>query len=473
MRSLFEVARRSANGRLNPRLRDWAMKRIKRAGSPADDIGRARAIYDAVVTEKLYVPDPVDAELIVGAHCTLDRCGPLSFEGGDCDDLVVATSAAIESVGIPVVIVCHSYRMAGDLPAVPDHVLLAIWDKQRRRWWYADPSARPAVPMGKIVARPTREIWIGVPSMRVVCNANGPCDQSKITPDVMSGRLSGDFVGVGEPAAPQGGVMLQPITGKELADLQVRFAQMARSLEQQQRVLSYDYELLVATRKLLGRPLFDEYVYAANQPVWTKEQQDKLSALNATTYQAISYSRQGAAGERRIERDAVTGRTGIVAYGYEPAIFVEGDGSFVLVNAGGRQGQSETIPAGMFGFGWPAAALGIAVALGAGVAIYALSDAAKKHIEATRQKDLQQHERALIERGSTPREARDSVESIQNGAAKIAVAAAEEKKADPVGKVADAITVGILGMGGLVVLGGGIWAISQLRRPASPALRLA
>src|SRR5215469_1359669 len=83
--SMLECAMRIRTGRLDPRVRAWAIRSLKDAGNPQSTVGMAQALLDSLRKDAIYVNDPTSAEFIQAAHETLclDDKG-LCFRGGDC-----------------------------------------------------------------------------------------------------------------------------------------------------------------------------------------------------------------------------------------------------------------------------------------------------------------------------------------------------------------------------------------------------
>ena|SRR5271166_1104635 len=175
--SLEEVAARVRKGRLDPRVRAWAIRSVKEAGEPRTPAGQAQAILDALRKVTTYVQDPVNAEFMQAAQETLclDDKG-LCFKGGDCDDLVIAYGSATSSIGLPTKVVGQSFAMDG----VPTHVIAAVQDTKSGKWYRVDPSSKYDV--GSYFPA-TKEVWL----------------------DPMTGSvdgevgMGGEFVGVGQP----------------------------------------------------------------------------------------------------------------------------------------------------------------------------------------------------------------------------------------------------------------------------------
>ena len=135
--SLKEVCKRIRDGRLDPRVRAWAIKVVNDSGRPKSNRGKAQALLDALRVKSVYVPDPVAAEFVQSAALTLclDEMG-LCFAGGDCDDLCVAFGSSSMSIGIPTKVVGQSF----DGSNVPSHVICSI-QGDSGEWLRVDPSS--------------------------------------------------------------------------------------------------------------------------------------------------------------------------------------------------------------------------------------------------------------------------------------------------------------------------------------------
>lgn len=188
--SLEQVAERAAKGSLDPRVRAWAIECLDRARKKdlpvKGAVARARVLLRAV-QEKLWVPDPVAAEFMAGAHLTacVDKDAPC-FRGGDCDDLTVLLAAAFASVGIHTLIVGHAYDKGRHI----SHVLAAAFASDQ--WWYADPSTD--FPLGKCEPF-TRERLLGVPNAKFICDKDVCIGTRRIQPEEVE-PVKGTFVGV-------------------------------------------------------------------------------------------------------------------------------------------------------------------------------------------------------------------------------------------------------------------------------------
>lgn len=197
--SLEEVAKKAAQGYLDPRVRAWAIETLQRArqedGKKVDN-PRARAeVLLAAVQKKLWVPDAIGSEWIAGSHLTacVDKDAPC-FHGGDCDDLSVLLASSLASVGIYTMIVGQSYNSSKSI----GHVLCAAHIDGK--WLYADPSTD--YPLGKCVTPFTRERWLSFPEIKVVCDASD-CRSShaRMNPENAGFVKQGTFVGVDGPFA--------------------------------------------------------------------------------------------------------------------------------------------------------------------------------------------------------------------------------------------------------------------------------
>jgi len=188
IKSLQKVAEFVSRDRIDPRTNEWAINAVKAAGTPKSDVGKAKAVYDALKKEKIYVLDPVDSEMMKSAVCMLDNCDGITFNGGDCDDLTISYLSAVGTLGIPVAVVGHSYEKSGEI----GHVLGAFWDKDSERWIPVDTTIE--LPFGQTYP-PTRERWINIPDGSVICD-KGFCYRGMYPPDASKFRTTGDFVGV-------------------------------------------------------------------------------------------------------------------------------------------------------------------------------------------------------------------------------------------------------------------------------------
>jgi hypothetical protein len=83
--SLEQVGARMVKGRLDPRVRSWAIRTLKEAGDPQGTVNRTQALLDGLRKAAIYVNDPVNSEYMQAAHETLclDDKG-FCFKGGDC-----------------------------------------------------------------------------------------------------------------------------------------------------------------------------------------------------------------------------------------------------------------------------------------------------------------------------------------------------------------------------------------------------
>lgn len=185
--SVHETARNARVSRDDPGVHSWSILALKQAGAPRHPEKMGRALLAASRRDKIYVPDPVDTEMIVQPTCMFGKCGGLEFGGGDCDDLAAGLAAALLSVGVQCAIV-GQYNFEDVLV----HVLVAMWDGSR--WWYADPSSETHE-LG-VADASQREQWIDVMTLREICH--GQCDQETVQapPSPAIGHKAAVFVGV-------------------------------------------------------------------------------------------------------------------------------------------------------------------------------------------------------------------------------------------------------------------------------------
>jgi hypothetical protein len=191
-KSVRKTVQAAAAGRLSPKVAKVAQDYLKAAGLPADKYTQAKELLTAQRRDKFYIPDPVDAERIVLPDCLLANCDGLKMDGGDCDDLSGALAAMLESVGI----VCAIVGQAFDSEQHYQHILIAC-EVEDGVWMYADPSERE-LQFGQAY-NPTRELWLLVPSGRVLCDHAPNCGtfMEGVHPNVHD-REQGDAVWVGD-----------------------------------------------------------------------------------------------------------------------------------------------------------------------------------------------------------------------------------------------------------------------------------
>lgn len=205
--SLQEVAKKAAEGSLDPRVRAWAiecLERARREKSLKVNTEKERAeILLKAVQAKLWVPDPVGSEWMAGAHlmACVDKDSPC-FHGGDCDDLAAVLGACFLTVGLHTMIVGHGYNAQKQIA----HVLCAV--RVAGRWLYADPSTD--LPLGECV-KFTREQLLSTPNVKVLCDRDKCLTFPTLFDPNKNGFVDkGEFVGVN---GPDGEPILQWIEG--------------------------------------------------------------------------------------------------------------------------------------------------------------------------------------------------------------------------------------------------------------------
>jgi len=181
--SLRDVCHRILEGRLDPRVRAWAIQQLHKANRPKSNQAKSQAILDGLRKKALYTGDPTNAEFLQAAHLTLclDEGSTLCFAGGDCDDLCVAFGSAVMSIGVPVKVVGQVF----DASNTPTHVITAV-QTESGDWLRVDPSSE-RWPVGQ-VSPAMKESWLD------------PFDEDDKTSGLAGGATTGDYVGVG--AAP-------------------------------------------------------------------------------------------------------------------------------------------------------------------------------------------------------------------------------------------------------------------------------
>jgi len=190
--SLAQVAKRIAADRVDPDVMAWASKALSDAGFPKGQGARGAVILEAIRAELGWMPDALDAEVMMRAGLLIGK--DKKFWGQDCDGLCIACGAALASVGIPVVVVGVGYAERDGQGNI-SHVLL--WAHDGKRWQPVDPSTKH--PYGS-ADKADRERVIEPLSGKVLCDAdNCMLDGTRIPADVSYQRPQGDFVGVSGP----------------------------------------------------------------------------------------------------------------------------------------------------------------------------------------------------------------------------------------------------------------------------------
>jgi len=200
--SLEEVAKRVAVGYTNPKVRAWAIECLERArreeGIKVDTEKERAEILLKAVQKKLWVPDPVGAEWMAGAHlmaCDQSTAEQACYLGNDCDDLTILLASCFMSVGLNAMIVGHAYDSSKNI----GHVLTAT--RVGGRWMYADPSTD--LPLGQCVQF-TRERLLSAPTIKVLCDEDACLTNPReYDPNKHGFVTEGVFVGVdGVPQGP-------------------------------------------------------------------------------------------------------------------------------------------------------------------------------------------------------------------------------------------------------------------------------
>lgn len=122
-------------GRVNPRIRDTAVKVIRAAGIASTDYPNAiKAMAEFVRQNVMFVRDPYRTDEVFGAPETL------TMGYADCEDFSVTTGSLLESIGLPVKIVIVS--KTGELW---DHVFLRAGypPDNPTRWVSVDTTISP------------------------------------------------------------------------------------------------------------------------------------------------------------------------------------------------------------------------------------------------------------------------------------------------------------------------------------------
>lgn len=471
--SVSEIVRKVEQGRLDPKTRAWSIETLHRGnlgGFGTDKVMQAKAIFDRLKKERVYVEDPVDSDFMQSSACTLDGCDGLKFLGGDCDDLVIAFLAAIESVGIEGALVAHSY----DSSRQHTHVLAAVRDDKRKKWVRCDPSADD--PFGT-VSKPTRETFYGIPGGKVLADKNGTVDVKKVRSALGNARATGDFVGVGKPFGlgepeeePQtANPALEGISDAFRQYMRQETSRIVTDMEQAWYRLKYRHEQMVLAVQMMneltggGYSLVEPEIAVPGEsslPNWTKEMEAYYQDLNRYVPVMIRYGLEAANGTRDLlwDEDGVYGKMHDLGYESSSIIVTGAEGEpFVGMNTQDRRIVVAQIQPAAGDVGHWALYVG-AIAVGAVIAYLAVRevcDTAESIVAANQEKRTQQF---LSDQAAKygPEKAKEMLEEINKGAAARAAAKVEQDKVSPFSKVADTANTAL---NALVVIGVGAAAV--------------
>jgi hypothetical protein len=464
--SLEETAKRAAEGRLDPRTRAWAIEKLVQGGNPKSITARASIILTALRRERIYVPDPTDAEFIPSAACTLVGCEGLKFLGEDCDGLLVSFLAAVGSIGIEGAVVGHGYEENGQL----SHVLAAIYDG--KVWHMGDPST--AQPFGT-VSHPKRERWVAVPSGQTMCDTiEGGCDPNKIGSGLHGKNMRpyGDFVGVGAPHGTIGQPSEPTVALQDVGAPYVIDALARRSGELQVRLDDLRYKhiyLGMLRREQLDRPIAD--VGDPSAPVegqWKLADEEYYQALIPFTEKALRYTFEAIDGKRAAGYDPQAKSIVIVGDPGEPQLNMSENGDMTVNNA--PAGQPAIVPSAYHSAGQVGALPLISILILAGVVVvsltalgmtYMVTKTVDKAISAATDSDMVTLYNRLIAKGYTPEQANIAVDKVGKTISSQAAAQAnlEKEKNKGIGSITETINLVLYGLMGLTLLGVGAYAI--------------
>lgn len=333
--SVDEIVKRVEVGRKDPKTVAWTRETLVRAnlgGFKANKMDQAKAILERLRKEHPYFEDPVDAEFMPSAACTLDGCEGLKFMGEDCDGLVIAFLSAVESVGIIGAIVAHSYEPN----RVHTHVLAAVLDQKRKVWVRCDPSTDD--PFGSS-SRPTRETFIGVPGGKVLADEKGPVNVKAVRSPMADMRPSGDFVGVGRPKGD--GMVGQTeqaepgTTGMTEAFKSVLREKIRVATEEAEEVwyqVKFEHRQLELVSEMLGYNLVEPDIAEPGASTWNAEAEKYYRDAEKWTPLMLQYGFAAARGDREVFWDEefqtvlITGRPG------EPFVSMNKHGQFIVKN---------------------------------------------------------------------------------------------------------------------------------------------
>ena len=94
VQKMNQLANLIKNGRIDPLIRDTALKVIKRLAE-RDELSEAKALFSFVRDRIRYVRDPYGEDIFEDAKFTLSR------RSGDCDATTVLLGSLLQSIGFP------------------------------------------------------------------------------------------------------------------------------------------------------------------------------------------------------------------------------------------------------------------------------------------------------------------------------------------------------------------------------------
>jgi hypothetical protein len=469
--SCEEAAKRAAEGRLDPRTRAWAIEKIVQAGNPRGTLQRAEVILNALRRERIYIPDPTDAEFIPSAACTLKGCDGLMFLGEDCDGLLVSFLAAVGSIGIEGAVVGHGYEDDGQL----SHVLAAVFDG--KSWHLADPSTDH--PFGH-VDRPKRERWIGVPGVNVLCDSlNGTCDPAGIGSGISGSRMRphGDFVGVGAPMSPRGQVgspmpsygvgsvgsaVMSGFVGKAEAIgepwvLETAREQAAKLREALYKIRFGHARLSVLRSQYMDRPIADVDVSPPETGAWKLADEDYYQSLLSFAGKALEYADQAGYGNRPAGWDPDSKQVVIGGHEGEPVLEMDKLGNMTIKDLPGK--TDAVVPtvygSGQVGITLLAAGVIAVIVVGVYATVKTVCDTIDKKTDAAVQTDLGVIHQNMLKEGYSLEQANESVKAISGSIAEKAAALAklEAEKNKGTGEITEMVKTVVLGTAGVALIG--------------------
>lgn len=485
--SLDEVAKRAAEGRLDPRTRAWAIEKIVQAGNPKPVVDRAAAILNALRRERIYIEDPTDAEFIPSAACTLHGCQGLKFLGEDCDGLLTSFLAAIGSIGIWGAVIGHSYEPTGQI----SHVLAGVFDGQK--WHRCDPSTKQ--PFG-VVSKPTRERWVAVHDGRVLCDrSNGKCMDSQIEHPLDEMRPVGEFVGVGRPrfvkentgmlGTPDAATnVMLPSNPIERAPIAQTLSREVENLDQAITEMRLAHANLVALREELDKPLTDVDVTQSGQMsapdleevsgegLWSQEDEARYQKTLAASNQLLVYGQEALSGHRQVGRRDDNGEIVILGKPDEPRVVMSDDMQQAALLNFPWQPQGavalDSRPSGQVGW-YPILVGAVVIVVGIAAIVgyhdYTQLEQRKLDSAATRDASIFYQQRRQV--GDSHEDALSALNALSAAAAKRAASQVEAAKQSGLGQIGETLQTimwAAFGLGAVYVGGYTLVSLLQHRR---------
>ena len=232
------------------------------------------------------------------------------------------------------------------------------------------------------------------------------------------------------------------------------------------------HETLIKNREILCLPKFDKAVNieaaVVNDPSiagWTEDDEAYLGKMYAMVDKVVKYASELQQGKREIAWDPQTKDATLLGTELEPAIFLDPQGNFQLVNWDTSGGPAQIVPAsylsGVGAIPVPVIILYAIIAVGVTLIIWKGLDVLKDHLARAEAKDIRdredKHIKALEDSGVPPKEAMALAQGLTL-ATNNSIAQLEAARKQPSPELDTFKTIAWAALG-ITAVGGAIYAI--------------